>query len=249
MSTRQHGIPPKKEALEEQTIADYLRGHPDFFTSHNDLLADLQIPHHTEGAVSLIERQVDVLRNQHQETTRQLHALIQVARDNDRLNEQMQRLTLAMLEANDLPTTLQALNDSLLNDFRADAHVVGLFMHQSQLSNLDACYPTSVRSLSVEDEDIAAFCGVIAGGKPLCGHLRHRQIGYLFGEIAKDNIASAAVVPLNSRGSDALQPRCLGLLGIGSRDAKRYHAGMGTLFLSCLGELVGRAVGRYLPLD
>ena len=246
MSTRQQGM--SKDALEEQTVADYLRSHPEFFISHTALLADLQIPHHTEGAVSLIERQVNVLREQHQETKRQLHALVQVARDNDRLNDQMQRLTLALLEASDLFSTVQAVNDSLLNDFRADALVMGLFMSESQLSKLNNCDLAAVRALSAEDEGTAAFTGVINGGKPLCGHLRHRQVSYLFGEFAKDNIASAAVVALTSRGADTLQPRCLGLLGIGSRDAKRYHAGMGTLFLSYLGDLIGRAAGRYLPL-
>ena len=105
MNTRQQGI--SQEPLEEQVIADYLRKHPEFFSAHTGLLADIQIPHHTEGAVSLIERQVSVLREQQQETQRQLHALVQVARDNDRLNEQMQRLALALLEAADLPSTLQ----------------------------------------------------------------------------------------------------------------------------------------------
>jgi len=246
MSTRQQGI--SQAALEEQTIADYLREHPEFFSAHSGLLADLQIPHHTDGAVSLIERQVSVLREQHLEAKRQLHALVQVARDNDRLNEQMQRLTLSLLEARDLSSTLQMLNDSLVNDFRADALVMGLFMSEVQLANLGNCDLTAVRPLSSGDEGSAAFAAVINGGKPLCGHLRTSQISYLFGEIAEDNIASAVVVALNTRSADSLQPSCLGLLGIGSRDSNRYHAGMGTLFLSYLGDLIGRAVGRYLPL-
>lgn len=246
MSTRQQGV--SQTALEEQTIADYLREHPDFFSAHGGLLADLQIPHHTDGAVSLIERQVSVLREQHLETKRQLHALVQVARDNDRLNEQMQRLTLSLLEARDLSSTLQMLNDSLANDFRADALVMGLFISETQLAALGNCDLTAVRPLSAGDEGSAAFAAVINGGKPLCGHLRTGQISYLFGEIAEDNIASAVVVALNTRSADNLQPSCLGLLGIGSRDANRYHAGMGTLFLSYLGDLIGRAVGRYLPL-
>lgn len=246
MSTRQQGI--SKDTLEEQTVADYLRNNPEFFKSHTKLLADLQVPHQAEGAISLIERQVSVLREQHQETKRQLHTLVQVARDNDRLNDQIQQLTLALLQTTDLPTTVQVLNESLLNDFQADAVVICLLISESQLSELNICNVSTVRSLSMDDEASTAFSGVINGGKPLCGHLRHRQTNYLFGEGAKDNIASAAVVALNSHGTDALQPRCIGLLGIGSRDAKRYHAGMATQFLSYLGELVGRSMGRYMPI-
>ncbi len=243
MSTRQQGV--SQNILEEQTIVDYLRDHPDFFISHGGVLADIEVPHKTDGAVSLIERQVSVLREQQQDTQRQLQALIQVARDNDRLNEQMQQLTLALLEAPDLATTLQILNDSLLNDFRADGLVVGLFAETSQLDAVDM---TAVRALSMEDEGSASFATVINGGKPLCGHLRDKQVHYLFGEMAEGKIASAVVVALQTRGNDSLQPRCLGLLGIGSHDPKRYHAGMGTVFLSYLGDLIGRAVGRYLPL-
>ena len=166
----------------------------------------------------------------------------------DTLVKPLQQLSLALLESTDLSTTIQVLNDSLLNDFQADAVVICLLISESQLSELNICNVSTVRTLAVDDEAYTAFSGVINGGKPLCGHLRHRQISYLFGEGAKDNIASAAVVALNTHGTDSLKPRCLGLLGIGSRDAKRYHAGIATQFLSYLGELVGRSMGRYMPM-
>jgi uncharacterized protein YigA (DUF484 family) len=37
-----------------------------------------------------------------------------------------------------------------------------------------------------------------------------------------------------------------GLLAIGSQDASRFHPGMGTLFLTHLGELIGLLLARYL---
>jgi uncharacterized protein YigA (DUF484 family) len=246
MSTRQQDIP--QDAVQEHDIADYLRTHPDFFLNHTGLLADIQIPHHTAGAISLIERQVTVLRQQNQDLKRQLHALVQVARDNDRLNEQVQRLTLALMEAGDLAATLRIVGDSLRNDFRADAAVLGLFAAGGQLSAFDDEDLPRVRALSEKDPEAGAFATVLATGKPLCGHLRRAQMHYLFGEIAAENVASAVVLTLNAAGTDARPSRRLGLLGIGSRDARRYHAGMGTLFLTHLGELIGRAVGRYLPL-
>lgn len=245
MSTRQQNIP---QDAEEQVIADYLRDHPEFFLTHSQLLADIQVPHHTEGTVSLIERQVSVLREQSQDLKRQLHALVQVARDNDRLNEQMQRLTLALLEAPDLSTTLRALGDSLHNDFRADAVVMGLFSHEGQLPHFDHQEEINLRGLTPDAEGTAAFATLLTTGKPLCGRLRHGQMSYLFGDMAEDNINSAVVLALNTPDGDTLQTKHLGLLGIGSRDPKRYHAAMGTLFLNYLGELIGRAVGRYLPL-
>jgi len=246
LSTRQQDI--AQDALQEHTIADYLRNHPEFFVTHTGLLADIHIPHHTEGTISLIERQVGVLREQNQELKHQLHSLVKVARDNDRLNEQMQRLTLSLMEAPDLSAVLRALGSSLNQDFRADTLVMGLFTHEGQLPQIDEHDGLTLRALSPEGEGAAAFASLFAGGKPLCGHLRQGQLHYLFGDSPEEDIASAVVLALNTPGADGVQAKRLGMLGIGSRDPKRYHAAMGTLFLTHLGELIGRAMARYLPL-
>lgn len=246
MSTKQQDIP--QDAVQEPDIAAYLRTHPDFFLNHTSLLADIRVPHQTAGAISLIERQVTVLRDQNQDLKRQLHALVQVARDNDRLNEQVQRLTLALMEGSDLSAALRTIGDSLRNDFRADAAVLGLFTQGAQLPAFDGQAALQLRALSEHEAGAGAFATLLVGGKPLCGHLRRTQMHYLFGDTAAENVASAVVLALNAGGGDPRHPKRLGLLGIGSRDARRYHAGMGTLFLSHLGELIGRAVGRHLPL-
>ena len=51
--------------LDENEVADFLRTHPDFFERHLALLTELVVPHSSRGgAVSLLERQVGVLRDQ-----------------------------------------------------------------------------------------------------------------------------------------------------------------------------------------
>lgn len=245
MSTRQHGI--STDTLQDHSVVDYLRNHPDFFTTHTGLLADIHVPHQSHGAVSLIERQVTVLREQNQDIKRQLQALVQVARDNDRLNQRVQHLTLALLEAPDLATTLRVLANSLHEDFRADALVMCLFGKTPRLPDHDESGLLRLRSLPAEQLD-TSFGSLLATGKPLCGHLRRGQFDALFEDQQHDpagQIGSAVVLALNTSGGKT--PARYGLLGIGSRDGKRYHAGMGTLFLSYLGDLIGRAVARHLP--
>ena len=57
--------PPRPDTqLPEQAVVDYLTAHPDFFTRHPQLLRDLSLPHDSGNAVSLIERQVELLRKQ-----------------------------------------------------------------------------------------------------------------------------------------------------------------------------------------
>ena len=53
---------------------------------------------------------------------------------------------------------------------------------------------------------------------------------------------SAALIPLGKKGR-------IGLLGIGSQEGNRFHPGMGTLFLTHLGELLELLLAEHLELD
>lgn len=240
MSTRQHDI--GQEDMQDHLIADYLRNNPEFFNTHARLLAELRVPHQAHGAVSLIERQLTVLRDQNLELKRQLQALVQVARDNDRLNDRIQHFTLGLLEARDLATTLQVVTTGFRNDFHADGVALSLFRHLPPLGRHHVPEALTLREVAADAGDNDVFATVLATGKPLCGHLRRGQAVYLFGEQAE--MARSAVVLTLNAGSGGAR---LGLLGVASHDAKRYHAGMGTLFLGHLGDLIGRALARHLP--
>ena len=74
-----------EEQLSEQAVHDYLAAHPDFFERHSTLLSSLHLPHASGGAVSLVERQVSVLRQKELKLQRQLRELLNVARENDTL--------------------------------------------------------------------------------------------------------------------------------------------------------------------
>jgi uncharacterized protein len=74
--------------------------------------------------------------------------------------------------------------------------------------------------------------------RPICGLLADERVHCLFGGNAPD-VASAVMIPL-------IDGRRLGVLALGSADKERFHAGMGTLFLGYLGELVSRAIMSHL---
>ena len=75
-----------EDELSEQAVQDYLEAHPDFFENNAALLSSLRVPHGSGAAVSLVERQVSVLRQKELKLERQLKELISVARDNDVLD-------------------------------------------------------------------------------------------------------------------------------------------------------------------
>lgn len=211
-------------ALSDASVADYLRRHPDFFLRHDYLLTDLELPHDAKGAVSLIERQVAVLREQRQDLKRKLQHLTQTARDNEHLLERIEQLILGLLEARGSEALLRRLREGLREDFHADAVELKLFGGDSA-------------------KEHELFARVIERGEPVCGHIAPAQGQFLFGK-ASDELASGAVIPLFAAASQ----QCLGVLGIGSIDPRRFHAEMGTTFLRYLGAVVARLLHPDSPV-
>lgn len=216
----------------ERKIAKYLRTYPDFFIRHMDLLETLRIPHPCHPAVSLIERQLLLLREQNGELRKRFKELVAVARDNDYLSNRMQNLALTLIEARRLDDLVQGVKSVLRDNFNADFVALRL-----------AGCPVETDSMLDEQEFVAAdglalFEPVLRAGRPLCGHFGEERTRILFRESAPE-VASAALVPL--RGAD-----WQGMLAVGSRDEQRFHSGMGTLFLSRMGELIAHALQPYL---
>ncbi|MEJ2611023.1 MAG: DUF484 family protein [Candidatus Thiodiazotropha sp.] len=208
----------------ENQIINYLSKNPDFFTRHPDLLTHFEILHDSGSAVSLIERQVDTLRKQLQESKQQLAELLEVAQVNEQLQERMHRLTLELIEAATFEEVLNALEDELHDDFKADAVELRLFSS----SHLDEHFE------GAPDNQVATFEEFFNKNHPICGKLNQQQLDYIFGTEGY-RIASTALIPLKSDG-------VLGLLAIGSCDAERFAPDHGTDFLSRLGEIISRTL-------
>ena len=220
----------------EREVVRYLRDHPDFFEHHRDLLADMILSHDTGPAVSLVERQVSVLREQRDELRGQLRRLISNAQQNEQLNNHVHALVLALLDAGSLEEVLQIVQGRLAADFDAEAVVVRLFRTD---------HPAMARLPDLVDWSepvLGAFEKVIAGRRPVCGALKPGQLDALFSETA-DDIASAALIPLVESVSSR---KCYGLLAIGSQDRNRFRADMGTVFLSQLGKILSRVLKKHL---
>ncbi|MBT3047037.1 MAG: DUF484 family protein [Candidatus Thiodiazotropha sp.] len=208
----------------EGQVAEFLDLHPEFFANRPELLGKIEIPHESGTAVSLIERQVETLRRQLQESQQQLSELLQVARSNEILQERMHRLTLELIDAATFEEVLNALEDELHDDFKADAVELRLFSSSHIDDHLD-------ETLSGQ---AATFEQFFSQNQPICGRLEQAQLDYIFGTEG-DRIASTALIPLKSEG-------VLGLLAIGSCDADRFAPHQGTEFLTRLGEVISRTL-------
>lgn len=106
------------QSPEAAAVAAYLQAHPDFFSQREELLLTQRIPHQRGDTVSLVERQLELLRGRNIEMRHRLSQLMDVARDNDRLFEKTRRLNLALMDATSLEELVIAVEDSLRQDFQ-----------------------------------------------------------------------------------------------------------------------------------
>jgi uncharacterized protein YigA (DUF484 family) len=208
-----------------ELVIDYLQNNPDFFILHEELLALLSVPHPSGEAVSLVERQVKVLRQQLDSCSRKVTELVAIARENELLGDRMHRFSLALCGADTFDELISLLQDELYDQFQADAVELKLFSS----GDLDCQTGPDVRVL----RQIRDF---LEAGKPACGQLDPEQMAFIFGPLA-DSVQSTAIIPLHNESSS-------GILAIGSRDPERFSANKGNLFLSRLAELLSQLLRR-----
>jgi uncharacterized protein YigA (DUF484 family) len=224
-----------EDEISEQAIHDYLDAHPDFFERHGALLRSLQLPHGSGGTVSLVERQVSMLRQKELRQKRQLKELIEVARANDVLSAKIHELTLQLLAARDLHASIICVEEAMRSGFGADQSVLVHFGDPTLFADVDAGRFFHV--IDRNDDALKPFSTFLQGKGPRCGQVRDSQLEFLFREDAAE-IGSVALVPLGEQSQ-------IGFLAVGSNDADRFHPGMSIDFLARLGDLVAGALKRY----
>jgi uncharacterized protein len=234
MSTQTaRGLPAGQ--TDEERIERYLALNPDFFERHQPLLARMRLPHMRTGStVSLVERQVEVLRDQKSDADRRLAEFIAVARANDQLADRIQRFTRRLMRAPNAAAALASIEASLREDFEAFHCVLLLTTTIDSLRQVEL--EPFLRKLPADDTHIRTFDALLATGKPRCGQVRDSQRDFLFGPEAA-SIGSVALVPLGEGGT-------LGLLALGSAERERFHPGMSTEFLKRMGEMITDALSR-----
>lgn len=232
MTTREaRGLATTAETEEEST-ARYLQHNPEFFERHQPLLARLRLPHvRTGSTISLVERQVEVLREKHSSLEQKLAEFVRVARANDAIGDKLHRFTRRLVRARTREAVLEQVEASLREDF--DAFHSALLLIGTPAS--DESSQHFLRTIAADDARLKSFETLFASGKPRCGQARDSQRELLFGAEAND-IGSVALVPLGDKGS-------LGLLALGSTDRDRFHPGMSTEFLGRMAELIADALG------
>ena len=220
------------QGITETDIADYLANSPGFFERHAELLSSIQLTSpHGQRAVSLQERQMEMLRDKIKGLEHKIIEMIRHGQENVAVADKLHRWTEAlMLTANaaDLPDVLVR---ELLDQFLIPQGAIRVWGAAEAFGTLGFARAVS--------DDAKSFTGSLSA--PHCGANAGFEAVAWLEEPA--GARSLAMIPLRHGTS----PVAFGLLLLASPDPTRYTADMGTEFLSRIGEIASAALSRVLP--
>ncbi|AKX44672.1 hypothetical protein AKN87_05800 [Thiopseudomonas alkaliphila] len=217
-----------KHSMTAEQVAEYLALHPDFFQEHTELLLQLRIPHHHPGTISLVEKQLQLLRAKLAEQTKANHELMAIARDNSQLFEKTRLLTLALLEAGSLDEALSSLDEHLRHVFQVPFYSLLLFSEQPLMAGR-VIQPSEAR------QRLGHLLNV---PQPISGRLAAADLAYIFTEQPLSRVGSCAVAELYYQETK-------GLLAIGHPSLHYYDSQMDTLFLRYLADVLARLLSTW----
>ena len=230
MTTGSSNPPGGVQGITEGDIANYLANNPAFFERHAELLSAVQLTSpHGQRAVSLQERQMEMLRERIKGLELKIVEMIRHGQENMAINDRLHRWTRALL----LTASAAALPARLVDELR---HEFMIPQAAIRLWGGDAAFAALPFAQGVSD-DAKSFVGSLS--LPYCGVNNGFEAAAWLDDAR--SVMSLAMIPL--RHGD----RAFGLLVLGSPDPTRYAADMGTEFLMRIGEVASAALSRLLP--
>ena len=215
---------PTNTELDDAAVAEFLKSDASFFQRNPDLLTELTIPHATRGTVSLVEKQMDLLRERNQKLQNKLQQLIDNAGANQTTYERIGALAIGLAKADSLDSLLQELCDQLADNFAVDAVAIELAPREQ------GDWPQRVHTAG--EIKTSPLIEPYLGEPPV-----DIDLASLFGNQAAQ-IASIGILPLGESAS-------LGRLLLASNDPDRFRADLGTQLLTQIGELLSALLSHH----
>jgi uncharacterized protein YigA (DUF484 family) len=229
------GVDGPDNSLDDAAVAHWLLTHPDFFEQHPDVLADVRLREpHRGRTISLVERQVLVLRERSKALEARMAELMRIGRENDAIGMRLQELTWDLLctrEGAHLPAVLFR---GLQTGFGVPQVAIRLWGIEGIGSPFSDPVSEGLRRRVEEWR------------QPYCGPNSHAEpAAWLPG--AGEETKSIALLSLRMRpATGAHGEAAFGLLVLGSGDAARFQAGMGTAFLERIAEIASASLSRLV---
>jgi uncharacterized protein YigA (DUF484 family) len=222
------------QGITEDEIANYLLHTPGFFERNAPLLSSIQLTSpHGQRAVSLQERQMEMLRDKIRGLERRIMDMIRHSQENEAIADRLHRWVRAIMLAHDDATLPEVLTETLRHEFLIPQVALRIWGTPAQALRDSVAALPCAEAISSDTRSFAASLG-----QPYCGLNSGFEASKWLPESA--HISSLALIPLHHHGE------CYGLLVMGSPDATRYTSDMGVDFLLQVGDLASAALARLL---
>jgi len=228
--------------ITEDDIANFLVNTPDFFVRHAETLGTIRLSSpHGNRAVSLQERQAELMREKIRGLELRLMEMMRNGGDYSLIAEHLHKWTLNLLQIN---------KATEIPDMIVKRLEICFDVPQAAIKVWDVSKAAKKESFAKGvSEEAQAFASSLA--LPYCGvNTGFEAVDWL---PRPSEAKSLALIPLRAFETfsvtsihDSLKatPPAIGLLVLASDDEHRYHAGMGTVFLEQIGELASSSLAR-----
>lgn len=230
--TTPSGLNQGVQGITEADIADYLANTPGFFERHAELLASVQLSSpHGSRAVSLQERQMDMLRERLKGMEQKIMEMIRHGQENVAIADKLHRFTRTLMLTPDIADLPAVLVRELMHQFIVPQAGIRVWGAAPAFAEQPFARPVGDDAKSFASSLSLPYCGINSG---------FEAAAWLADPAS---VASIALIPLRHGYSDG----AFGLLVLGSPDPTRYAVDMGTEFLMRIGDIASASLARLLP--
>ena len=221
------------DGITEQDIANYLANTPSFFERHAELLGSIQLTSpHGQRAVSLQERQMELLRDKLKGMEHKVMEMIRLGQENVAIADRLHRFTRAIMltgNAADLPGIVV---NEVMRQFMIPQAGIRIWDAAPAFAALPFARDVGADAKSFASSLALPYCGLNSG---------FEAVQWLE---EPASVMSVALIPLRHGTGDS----AFGMLVLGSPDPTRYASDMGTEFLMRIGEIVSAGLSRLRPV-
>ncbi|CAB3763970.1 hypothetical protein GQ57_31130 [Burkholderia sp. MSh2] len=241
--------------MNDREVADYLLANPEFFARHAELLATVRLANpHGKAAISLQERQMEMLRDKNKHLERRLAELVRYGHENDGLSAKFSRWTARVIAERDPYALPRTIADGIADVFDVPQTALRVWDVADTYSQADFARQVGEEVRLFTNGLSTPYCGANTGFEaaqwlaPAAASAAHAAEGAEAAPAGDGAAASVALLALRApnAGADGDAP-AFGLLVLGSPDPRRFHDGMATDFLARIATLASAALTRLLP--
>jgi uncharacterized protein YigA (DUF484 family) len=226
-------IEPTIPPITEDDIANYLANTPDFFERHASLLATVQLTSpHSHRAVSLQERQAEMLREKIKALELKAAGMIRHGQENTAIADRLQRWTRELLLTRETRELPRVAASEIAAQFLVPQVAIKVWGVAPEYATEDYAQGAS--------DDVQTFASSLT--LPYCGANPGLEAAQWLEDAA--SVASLALIPMRA----GIAPQAFGLLVLASSDSQRFATDMGTDFLERIGEITSAALSRLRPV-